>query len=475
MPVKNTDSIFLFLLACAGIITVQHDLFFWDTVQLASKHAHFFYENGLRWCLLPEEIDSGHPPLLGYYLAVCWSLFGKTLSVSHWAMFPFVWLNLELVWRLVCRFSGRELALFIFPVFIADPVFLTQHLLCSPDVLVCSGMLLILHGHFAGNCLLRMFGVVLLSASSMRGMMTAAALGVWEILLLAGPAFSVRRALGALFPYLPGALLAAVFLYWHWHTAGWTGYHAGSPWAAAFHRTDLAGVFRNLLISGWRWLDFGRVWVWVILGTILWSHGSRLRELFSNYRELILLLVCLLALLTPSALIYSNLSAHRYFLPVFFSFSLLTMALLAGETALSERRKKILAAILALILASGHFWIYPYGVSNDWDCTLVHRHFHDLRRDATGYLNSIGADFRDTGSEFPVLNSGELAELNGDQRSFSEYEAGRNRWVVVSNVSNEFSQATERSLAENMELVWEKKAGQLWMRIYQIRDSAENR
>jgi hypothetical protein len=65
--------------------------------------------------------------------------------------------------------------------------------------------------------------------------------------------------------------------------------------------------------------------------------------------------------------------------------------------------------------------------------------------------------------------------LNGDQRSFSEYEAGRNRWVVVSNVSNEFSQATERSLAENMELVWEKKAGQLWMRIYQIRDSAENR
>jgi hypothetical protein len=151
------------------------------------------------------------------------------------------------------------------------------------------------------------------------------------------------------------------------------------------------------------------------------------------------------------------------------------MALLAGETALSERRKKILAVILAVILASGHFWIYPYGVSNDWDCTLVHRHFHDLRRDATGYLNSIGADFRDTGSEFPVLNSGELAELNGDQRSFSEYEAGRNRWVVVSNVSNEFSQATERSLAENMELVWEKKAGQLWMRIYQIRDSAENR
>jgi len=475
VPVKAYSSIFFLFLAGELTLLVQDDPFFWDTVQLASKHAHFFYENGLKWGALPVTIDSGHPPAPGYYLAFCWTLFGKSLAVSHWAMFPFIWLNLELLWRVTVRAAGSALAVFAFPILVADPVWFTQHILCSPDVLVFSGLLLVVHGHFSAGNLARITGVLLLSVSSMRGMMTAAALGVWELLLLAGPLFSFSRVLSTLAAYVPGAVLAFSFLLWHWQATGWTGYHPDSPWASAFQHTDLAGFGRNLLVIGWRWLDFGRAGVWILFGVLLWQSRSRWKEFCMVNREWIWLFICLLLFLTPSALLYRNLSAHRYFLPVFFSFSLLMIALLAASTSVSEQKKRIAALLVALILVSGHFWIYPFGISNDWDCTVAHREFHGLRGDAVAWLNGAGTDFSETGTAFPVLNSGEMVALDGDNRMFAAYEPGRNRQVLITNVSNDFSQETERNLAESMELAWEKHAGQVWIKIYRITDSAEIR
>lgn len=473
--VKKKDNIFLALIAGVLTLLVQCDPFFWDTVQLASKHAHFFHENGLKWSVLPESIDSGHPPALGYYLAFCWTIFGKSLFVSHWAMFPFLWLNITILWRIAVRVTGRELAAFAFPVFIADPVWFTQHILCSPDVLVFSGILLVIQGHFSKNSITSVLGVLLLSVSSMRGMMTAAALGFWELLLLAGPLFSFSRAFRILAAYIPGAVLAAVFLWWHWLATGWTGYHAGSPWASAFQRTDMAELLRNILIVGWRWLDFGRAGVWILFGVLLWQNRRRMRDLYAGNREWVLLFVCLLIFLTPSALIYRNLSAHRYFLPVFYSFSLLAVALLASGRAFSVTIKKVSLLLVVLFLVSGHYWIYPFGVSSDWDCTVVHRQFHALRREAVIWLDEAGADFSETGTEFPILNSGEMVELNGDTRKMSEYEPGNNRWVITSNISNDFSQETERNLAESMELAWEKYSWPLWIKIYRATDSGESR
>lgn len=474
LRVKIIGRILFPVLAALLTFVVQQDPFFWDTVQLASKHAHFFYESGLKWGGLPENIDSGHPPLLGYYLAFCWTLFGKTLVTSHWAMFPFVWLNLELMWKLSVRVAGATLAVFAFAVLSADPVWFTQHILCSPDVLVFSGMLLVVEGHFSSGTA-RIIGILLLSMSSMRGMMTAAALGVWEVCMLVGPLFTYRRAFDTLAVYIPGAVLAVIFLWWHREVSGWTGYHPDSPWAAAFQQTDLAGFWRNVLVTCWRWLDFGRAGVWIVFGLLIWRGRGVLEEIYNRSREWVLLFVCLLLFLTPSALIYRNLSAHRYFLPVFFAFNLLVIALLAGERLMSERMRRAMLLVTGLIFISGHFWIYPFGISNDWDCTAVHRQFHGLRRDAVAWLSASGGELSDTGTSFPVLNSGEMVELNGDGRLFSAFEPGRNRRVLISNISNDFSQETERNLAESMELAWEKHAGQLWIKIYRTTGSAKIR
>ncbi|NJO86864.1 MAG: hypothetical protein HC821_02075 [Lewinella sp.] len=64
--------------------------FFWDSIQLASRQATHFYDGG--GLLLPNAIDSGHPPGFGLYLAIWWQLPGRQLWVSHLAMVPWVWM-----------------------------------------------------------------------------------------------------------------------------------------------------------------------------------------------------------------------------------------------------------------------------------------------------------------------------------------------------------------------------------------------
>ncbi|MFN4257292.1 MAG: hypothetical protein ACK4Q5_20010, partial [Saprospiraceae bacterium] len=173
--------------------------FFWDTVQLGSKHAHHFFENGLRWLPLPPEIDSGHPPTFGFYLACVWAVFGKSLAVSHFAMLPFL---LGIAWLLV-RLSppqpphdGGSPHWFWLPLLaLADPVLAGQMALVSPDVLLVFFFLLAvqqiyrpLRGGRGGIWLA--LGILGLCLISMRGMMVAGACFVFRVLCLV---FSINR------------------------------------------------------------------------------------------------------------------------------------------------------------------------------------------------------------------------------------------------------------------------------------------
>jgi hypothetical protein len=64
-------------------IAVSKNSFFWDTIQLASKHAHWYFENNFRNFLLPNSIDSGHIPAFGMLLAFAWKIFQKSLNQPH--------------------------------------------------------------------------------------------------------------------------------------------------------------------------------------------------------------------------------------------------------------------------------------------------------------------------------------------------------------------------------------------------------
>lgn len=453
-------------------------------MQLASKHAHHFYENNLQWTLLPPEIDSGHAPVFGYYLALVWAFFGKTLPASHWAMLPFLLLNIWLLYRLGLRLGGPKWAFWLIPLVLLDPVMAGQSVLVSPDIVLICGFLCAAEGLLGKNKLFAAVGILILCAVSMRGMMTAAALYVWQLLTwfqISGFSWAqnlkpqISRFFGfavqSILPFLPGFVFAAGFLWWHLEAAGWIGYHPGSSWAPTFEPATGAEMLRNVVVLGWRWLDFGRVFEWAVLGWLIWKSWSARRDFPSfknleNLKRLALLLICLVIFLSPSTLLLKNVSAHRYFLPGFVVLHLLVFQWLAQANLKIGKWKMLAPAMLVVALASGNFWIYPRGIAMGWDATLAHLPYHHLRAQAVAFLDKEKIDFQTVGSAFPNLNTGENLLLNGDCRRFADKNFVQNEYIFASNVFNDLSESDYDTLRENWRLKKKWEQAGVWIEIY---------
>ncbi|HRI59555.1 MAG TPA: hypothetical protein PK228_07520 [Saprospiraceae bacterium] len=486
-----------FLCAIALIWSVQHDPFFWDTVQLASKHAHHFYTNGLRWLPLPEEIDSGHPPVFGYYIACIWSVFGKNMPASHWAMLPFLLLNIWLLYLLGLRLGGQKWAFWLIPLVLLDPVMAGQSVLISPDLVLVCGFLFAVEGISGKNKFFTATGILLLCMISVRGMMTAGALAVWVGLMglkVSGfKGFRVGRIVPSAFqffinfvkpylPFLPGFVFAAWFFWWHKQATGWIGLHPGSPWAPTFEPARGLELVRNLLVIGWRWLDFGRVFEWAILGWLLWKNRPATRknvrlENRESLKSLLLLLICLIVLLSQSALFFKNVSAHRYFLPGFLTLHFIVFQTLVSvrSTVSNQWRNRnpatlaVMMSILILSLGLGNLWIYPRGIAMGWDSTLAHLPYHRIRAEAVAYLDENEIDFNTVGSAFPNLNTGENLMLNGDQRRFADQNLLQNDYFFASNVFNDISETDFGMLQRDWILVKKWQQSGVWIELYKRR------
>lgn len=162
---------------------VSGNVFFWDTVQLGSKHGLFFYETNFSSILLPDDIDSGHIPTFGMYLAAMWNVFGKTLLVSHFAMLPFLIGIVFQTFILLRRFISEKYIYLALILFLADSTLLSQSVLMSPDVILVFFFLLSLNSVLNNKktyLSLAVFGLFLIS---MRGMMVAFAMLILDVII----------------------------------------------------------------------------------------------------------------------------------------------------------------------------------------------------------------------------------------------------------------------------------------------------
>jgi hypothetical protein len=441
----------------AFLIAVSGDPFFWDAVQLGSKHAHFFYDNNLSWGLLPAHIDSGHLPAWGYYLAVVWAAFGKSLLVSHLAVWPFAFGILYVSAALGHAAGGPTLGYWLIPLVLLDPVAAGQLAGMGPDVALLFFFLLGVWSVLRGHPVLTALAVLGLCAISMRGMVASAALGTWQLVYLRERCRPLH-----ILAYIPGILLAAGFLMWHYREAGWIGHHPGSPWQPAFERVDMVGAARNALILGWRWADLGRWAEWVVLVAFGWTYRKHYARSTQPWLMLLLLTALLLA---PSALLYANLGAHRYFLPVFMALHLAVLWAIAHAPRTHAQNIRLMT-LLVVSLGFGNLWVYPHGVAMTWDSTLVHRSYHGLRADVVRYMDQNGIPFDQTGSAFPNLNTGAHLLLNGDQRCFSPFDPEKQSYILASNVFNDIDKRDLEALGASWVRIRHREQGGIWMSLY---------
>lgn len=443
MNIKLLNRFCLFLISMIAFFLVflnKENGFFWDTIQLASGHGDFYYSNNFSQLLLPVELDSGHIPAFGMYIALIWKLFGRTLQVSHLAMLPFA---LGIVWQMyvlckkfiIKKYTGIALCL----VFL-DASLMSQITLVSPDIPLMFFFLLSLNSVLKNRPILITISIFFLFLTSMRGMMLSVCLVLIDVYSNFGyknilKAHQIKILLKRSLLYIPSLLIFILYNSYHYYVKGWIGYHNDSPWAACFERVDFKGFIFNIGLLGWRILDFGRVGVWIVFICLIIKYKSRILYDKKKY-SLFFLFIIVFFLLPLNMLWAKGLLMHRYLMPIYILFSLLTASILFSDFV-SKKLKSVFIVVWLLIALTGNFWIYPPKVSKGWDSTLAHLPYYKLRHEAISYLNVHKINFKDVDTFFPNYYSLDDIDLNNDKRYFDNYNiANGSKYILYSNIFN---------------------------------------
>ncbi len=475
---------------------VRGHFFFWDTVQLASQHADFFYQNNFSTFLLPDEMDSGHPPTFGFYLAIIWKAMGKSLENSHLAMLPFLFGIIWQAWRVGERLLGEGWAYLFMLLLLAHPVVASQCVLVSPDVALVFFFLLSLNAIFRDKKMLLNFAILGLAAMSMRGMMLVAGLFLFQFLsaynfakvlnfrkvtegrFITRPTFGKllkfpERIANLISPYILGGLFALIFFIYHYLNKGWIGYHAGSSWAEAFQTVDFKGFIKNIFLLGWRFVDFGHLFIGLTIIILTYIIKRTVGKLFPTTGQLWLLLLVLIVVLTPTLIIYHGLLNHRYLLPIYIASCLLCVKLISDLK--NGRQQLRISAFVFLGLASGNFWVYPQPIATGWDSTLAHLPYYRLRNEMLQFIDSQKISYGDIGTAFPNLRSFALIDLKTDPlpkeffesvSSFARLDLNKNSYVFYSNVMNELTGEELDELKTHWHVVHILRGGQIEVILY---------
>lgn len=428
------------LIAFLLVFLNRENGFFWDTIQLGFGHADFYYNNNFSQLLLPIGIDSGHIPTFGMYIALAWKIFGHSIEASHLAMLPFAF---GIVWQIhsLCkRFIAEKYVGIATLLIFLDASLMGQITLVSPDVALVFFFLLALNSILRNKPGWIAIGILFLFLTSMRGMMVSLCLVFIDVYVNFGykNLFSgekIKALLKRSLLYIPALLLFVAYNAYHYHEKGWIGFHKDSPWAECFERTDFKGFLFNIGLLGWRILDFGRIGVWMVF---LWLFLKYRSQIFKDKKnQLVFFSFAVVFILLPLNMLWAKgLLMHRYLMPIYILFSLMTATVLFSGFVPSKLRNMLIGFWL-LVALTGNLWIYPPKISKGWDATLAHLPYYKLRHEAISYLDANKINLKDVDTFFPNYFTLDEIDLNNDKRGFDSYTLGNgSKYIFYSNIFN---------------------------------------
>jgi hypothetical protein len=422
-------------------IWVSGNGFFWDTILLSSKYAHWFIQTNFQSFILPADLDAIHPPTFGLYLALVWKCFGKSLLVSHLAMLPFLF---GIVWQLylLCSYFFKKKYLFaVILLVLADTTFLGQSTLVSPDIALVFFFLLCLNSIIYIRKLLLIFGLICLSFISVRGMFAVLVIFCYDI-WINSPSFSVKTILktgiSKIIYYIPAALLAGIYLICHYRALGYIVPIKSTNWSGHYDAVGINGILYNIGILGWRMIDFGRIFIYLFLAAFIINYFRKRFVADQKLKLLIVFFVLFILINSPYLLFFKQPILHRY-LMVAHIFSSMILVYILFESGLYRKLSRMVYIIALAGLITGNFWIYPDNIAKGWDSTLAHLPWYKIRSEMIVYIENEKIPFDQVGTEFPNTATFENIELNGQNVSFSEKDMQTNPYIFYSNIFNDFS------------------------------------
>lgn len=429
--------------------------YFWDSVALVSRPALYYYQQPQPSIWLPTLLDSGHPPFFAYYIALCWRVWGCTLAVSHAAVLPF-WVLLAVSYGGVLRCclppnAPPTLPLLGTAMLITEPTLSTQTAFAAPDLALAAAALTALYGLLAQRLLLMAAALCLMVSLGLRGWIGVATIGVCHLLLYRT---APRQLLGQLWVYIGAALCAVAWLLLHHQHAGFWLENYRSNWADTYGYASSERIVRNIMVLLWRYTDAGRCILWLVVGVVAvyylpsrhqQAHGNSNttpKATNANWQRLSSCLWVWL-LVGGAMVVFKEIPLmRRYYIVPYLLLGLWAVVLVAQ---LPQRWYRIAAVCLPLAQLSGHAWVYPPPIANDWDATLASLPYFGLRQQWEQYRQQHHIQQHEVYTYFPLMHSPKLTYLHPTDstqlsRIYPHYtDTTQFRYVLYSNISNDFT------------------------------------
>jgi len=476
MKLLNKNNIFLFLsfsiYVLLTIISLNYG-YFWDTQQLISKEAHWFYLTNFSSFLLPaqnsgsEFIATGyHPPLMGIMTAALWKIFGYKLWASH--VFVLLWAILLIFnsFKLISAFFADKHLGWVVLIVLLESTLLSQFTIASPDFILFTAFVISLRAIFENKKYMLAVAVFFLSCVSMRGVFIAAIMFVvhnYYIYLQSNKELSFRSVLKNLTPYLPTLFILVGYYSYYFIVRGW--FFTNSPYAEHYILPNsLQKIIVHLASFIIRLIENGRIFIWLLGIYITYQTIKSKSILDSKTKALILFFILLTALYLLFVFITQMPFSPRYFMPIYF---MLIILVLQGVIKFMDEKRIQLVFILVLCFElTGHFWIYPEKVAKSWESTLAHLPYYELREECFNYIDSQKLDYNDISAGFCLYGNRRFIELNNKVTHIGSKPD--REYFIYSNISNLEDEIIDE-LQNNFKWkpIKEFKKGYVFIRIYQ--------
>ena len=455
----------LFLLGKIGLWDIY---FFWDSTATLSKPAHFLYENNFSSIIFPDNFVDDNVALSAL-VAFYWKIVGRSIFSTH-IFFSIIGIVLIYQSYKMCKIfvPDHQIFPYLFLLFISDTALVTQSLLFMTDTVMVLFAIMSIRYMLENKKWAFALSILGLSLLRARGVFMCAGIGLSYFIYLLyqnnwkSPFKLLKQ---AVIPFLPCIIVIIAFLVYKSVLTGSLVYYfrEDTPWSGHYQMAGIKQLMINVATAGRFFLDYGRIFLWILLFYIIVKVGIKTIAEVKNISVPCIIfgstLCCLLFVTLP----ITNAFGFRYFILQYMLVALISGLLLFRF--IERKKAKMICIGLIIGLWSGHGWIYPDKVSGGWDTMLAHIPYYQLRRDALNYLENNHIDFQSVGFFFPATSQGKYIELNDDERVFATFDLETNQYVAFSNIAN-WDDETIDEVTSHWILVKAFEKNRVFIRIY---------
>jgi hypothetical protein len=339
--------------------------------------------------------------------------------------------------------------------------------LISPDVILMTAFVWVLWGIHNRSKSLLIFTFIVLCLISLRGLLIGMGFFSWFIWRYLFNHEGKQDYYHYLKISLPGLSLSLGYLLFHWYAKHWIGFHQNSPWAESFAWVNPHQMIKNIALIIWRFADYGRILVLIFLLFVLWMDRKSIAKDI-NIKNGVVLLICLAIPLVAPGIVFSHLTAHRYYMPIYFLL-IFGLVWVTYYSSLKASIKNVIVSFSFIALLTGHFWKYPNHIAQGWDCVLIHRSYFSIHEKMIEFMRNHNINKNEVATFFPSIASTKVTHLNSDTTAFLTWNDPEAVYVYVSSVHNDAPDDIWKKV-KTIKPIWFKKEGLIQAGLYRLDD-----